>query len=482
MIVSIRRNFFMRAPRLANLLLGGVCTLSALFCSAARSEDDRSLCEGDLECLFCSALTDPEQYQNSLLKLTTQVAPGKDRWLFRSTVDFSSEFGIPAPMQPEFARLMNTFKAHGTQVAIAVQPTRGLMHRDKIRPDRAYGFDYAKSSASLRAFLAQLRAGGAIVPDVMQLVEHPPEQEYFFRRDHHWAPAGAKVTAQLVADEIRRQPFYEDLTKKYFRTEPGVVLAREGTMNMALGSICGNNFSLQFIRGEQTVPIDNDADALFGDEPDPEVILVGTSNSAAREDESKQMNFDGYLKQFLDVDLLNYALPGAGQDGSLLEYLQSENYTPEKAPKLIIWELPANYRLEDGLAYRQLIPAIKGGCNKLKKPLLQAKHVVPGLKPEQRVEILDNMGETLQDLRGFQGMLNLRFSDKNFKNFYVLVYYDNGARDKVWYRREMVVTGGQFYLELSRSPEFRDANLMSVFIEPTQSVDEPVSIEVSLCQ
>ncbi|WP_165665273.1 alginate O-acetyltransferase AlgX-related protein [Metapseudomonas otitidis] len=435
---------------------------------------------GDLECLLCPGLTDPQQYAEGNMKLMREIAPGKDRWLFRSVVDLTNDFGIPAAMEPEFARLMRTFKAQGTDVVIAIQPTRGLMHRDKVRPDRAYGFDYAKASASMRHFAGQLRAGGAIVPDVMQLVEHPPQKEYFFRRDHHWTPAGAEATARLVADEVRRHPLYAGLAKKHYQTEPGVMVPKDGTMNLALSRICGNNYGFQYVRGFQTIPVNDDADALFDDAPDPEVVLVGTSNSAAREDESKQFNFDGFLKQYLDVDILNYALPGAGQDGALLEYLQSDSYSPQKPPRLIVWELPANYRLDDPLSYRQLIPAIKGGCRA--EPLARNALQTGVLKVNQRIELLSNAGDQRRKLSDLDGFLDIRISDRNLKDFYVIVYYDNGARDKVWFRREAVVTGGHYYLELSRAEAFKGANLLSVFMEPTVDITQSTQVDVQLCR
>jgi alginate biosynthesis protein AlgX len=169
-----------------------------------------------------------------------------------------------------------------------------------------------------------------------------------------------------MAEEVRRQPFYAGLAKKQYRTEPGVMVPKDGTLNLAMSYICGNNYGFQYVRGYQTIPQAASSDALFDEAPDPEVILVGDSNAAAREDESKQFNFDGYLKQYLGVDILNYALPGVGEDGSLLEYLLSADYKAE-APKLIVWELPANYRLDSPLMYRQLVPAVQGAARRRRK-------------------------------------------------------------------------------------------------------------------
>ncbi|MDD1977078.1 alginate O-acetyltransferase AlgX-related protein [Pseudomonas tussilaginis] len=457
----------------------GLAAAGALFSvqGAAAQTPDQATCKG-LECLICPGLSNPEHYAEGRMKLMREIVPGKDRWLFRSAVDLTNDFGIPAPMRPEFARLMDTFHRQGIQVAMAIQPTRGLMHRDKLYAGKLHGFDYSRASGNLSSYLQQLRNGGAIVAPMMQLVQTPPKGEFFFRRDHHWTPVGAEATARLVAEEVRKQPFYAALEKKQYRTEPGVMVPKDGTLNLALSYICGNNYGFQYVRGFQTIPEDQGAEALFDDAPDPQVILVGDSNAAAREDESKQFNFDGYLKQYLDVDILNYALPGVGQDGSLLEYLLSENYKAKAPPKLIIWELPANYQLESELMYRQLIPAIKGGCP-VSTEVMANRLQRPALKVNERIELLSNAGEARKAVNG--GFLDIRISDKNVKDFYVIVYYDNGARDKVWFRREAVVTGGQYYLELSRAKEFAGANLLSVFMEPTKPGSAATQVETRLC-
>lgn len=434
-----------------------------------------------LECLICEAVADPNQYQGRGMKLMRFIAPGKDHWLFRSSVDLVNDFGIPSAMEPEFARLMRAFASNGTHVAIALQPTRGLMHHDKVIPEYAYGFDYAKASASLKAFRQQLIANGAIVPDAMQMVENPPEGDYFFRRDSHWTPAGAQATAKLMATEIKRQPFYSDLPKKAYVTEPGVTIPKYGVLDMALGQVCSNVYGNQFVKNYRTVPASEDASGLFEEVADPDVILVGTSNSAAREDETRQYNFDGYLKEYLDLDILNYALPGSGQDGALLEYLLSSNYSVDAPPKLIIWELPANYTLDTPYLYRQLVPAVNDGCARA-EPLMSNKLERPSLAVNDRIELLSNAGQDRQSLKDLDAFLDLKISDQSVKDFYLITYYDNGARDKVMLRRPASVTGGQYYLELSKAPEFKGANLLSVFLEPTVATETATTLEARLCR
>lgn len=439
-----------------------------------------------VECLYCPALLDPASYAEGTMKSLHMVVPGKGSWLFRSEYDLTNRFGMPAAFEPELARLVQALDERGIALVIAVQPTRGLMHQDRVRPDHQYGFDPELARNNLGSFLRQLESAGALVPDVLALVDSPPEEEYFFRRDHHWTPAGAKATARLVADSIRAHPVYPGLTRKAFATEAGVIIPKDGTMNAALRHLCGNNLGNQYVQSYETIPIADDASALFGDQTPPEVVIVGTSNSADRDDQRKSYNFAGFLREYLQVDILNYAMQGSGQDGSLLQYLQSTDYDPEHPPKMIVWELPANYSLDDPLMYRQLLPALQGQCTAETRVMhrqssLEAHPEMPEGADRTRVEILNNSGAERADLRGYQGYLDLRFSNLNLKDFYIITYYDNGSRDKVWVRRPNIVDGGQYYLSMSRAPLHSSANLVSIFVEPTEPTDQPTAVEASLC-
>lgn len=461
--------------------------LSFLATAQANAEDKTTAEPCGTECLYCSALFDPASYAEGTMKSLHMVVPGTGSWLFRSDYDLSNQFGVPAQFQPDLKALVSVLASRGITLAFVVQPTRGLMHRDRVRADHQYGFDAAVARRNFEGFLRQLSAAGALVPDVSSLVNSPPQEEYFFRRDHHWTPAGARATARVAADSIRTHPIYQGLTRKAFATAPSIIIPKDGTMNTALRYLCGNNFGNQYVQSYETVPVADDASALFGEQAPTEVVIVGTSNSADRDDQRKSYNFAGFMREYLEVDILNYGLQGAGQDGSFIQYLHSADYNPEQPPKLIVWELPANYMLDDPLMYRQLIPALQGRC-KADNTLIQHKSVLPAQieLPEEakraRLEVLNNSGENRAQLNGFSGYVDLRISDKDLKEFYIITYYDNGSRDKVWVRRPNIVDGGQYFLSLSRDEQYTSANLLSVFVEPTEPTSEPASIEAFLCQ
>lgn len=476
-----------RSLEILERLAAAMLSAALLFCSelaiagdAANQAASRDPCTS-LDCLLCPALADDAPYAEGVMKAMKHIVPGKDHWLFRSEFDLSNEFGIPEEMVPEFRRLIAAFHGIGIQVAMVVQPTRGLMHADKVIEDYRSGFDPTLAGKNFRHFLKQLRQAGAIVPDMARLLDAPLEKEYFFRRDHHWTPFGSRMTADIVVETLLADPVYESLPEKAFITEEITKLPKDGTMNRALREVCGNNYGFQYAQGYQTIPADKGADALFGDVGDPEIVLIGTSNSANRDEIFKNYNFDGFLKAGLSADILNYALPGAGQEGSLLGYLLSEDYDPETPPKLIIWEHPVSWRLEDPLMYRQLMPALAGGCSK-RRALVEAQSgILTAGDAGQRLELFANAGRTQKDLSQQKAFMELDFGDQPIGDFYVITYYDNGARDKVWFRRSSAVASGKYLLELSRDASVRGANLLSVFIEPSDPVDTETNVEFQLC-
>ena len=436
-------------------------------------------CEGE-DCLLCDGLASEEHYQEGIMKAMRFIAPGNDTWLFRSDFDLSNSFGIAQEFEPDLKRFISQLKRRGTELVVIVQPTRGLMNPHRVRDEYRYDFDFEIARQSLQGYLNQLLEAVAHVPNAMSLIDGEMEEDYFFRRDHHWTPYGSKVTAQLVADYIKQMPVYQDLDSKEYVTEPSTYIPKDGTMNRALRHICGNNHGSQYVKGYQTVPVSSDEDALFGDVADPEVVLVGTSNSAERDDDYKNYNFSGFLKEYLELDILNYAMPGAGDIGSLIQYFQSEDYDIDNPPKLIIWELPASYPLSEEKIYRQLVPAVDGGCD-FNQQILEKNHQLTAMEPAQRIEILSNTGRSRKRIDSSQGYIQLDFSDKNIKDFYVITYYDNGVRDKIWFRRANIVDGGRYFLELSKDEKFQDANLMSVFLEPSEPIKGSSTLKARLC-
>lgn len=433
-----------------------------------------------LSCMYCEKLDEESSYSEGIMKSMKNIVIGRNNWLFRSDVDLSTDFGIPNNFKSEFNRLVSELNKKGIELVVMLQPTRGLIHRDQVAEKSHYSDVLALKN--FIAFERQLIASGSVVPEMHFLLEGEKlDRDYFFRRDHHWTPFGARISAKIVADKIKSIPLYKSLKIKKFSTEQGVLIPKDGTMNRALMRLCGNNFGSQYVQGFSTYSEDTSEDALFGDEVTPEIVLVGTSNSAQRDDDRKNYNFDGFLKDFLQVDVLNQSLPGGGQDGSFIQYLLNE-YDMNNPPKVILWELPVSYALDDSLMYRQLIPAIKGGCNAASKDVTVSNSFeLSEFKVKQRYELFKGKDLVQHNIRPNKYALELSLSDTSLKDFYVITYFENGERDKVWFRRYDIVDGGKYLLEMTKIPEHRENKITSIFIEPTEPSKAGTNVEATLC-
>ncbi len=428
----------------------------------------------------CAALSDPATYAEGTMTSMRQIIPGAPFWFFRSEIDLQTAFPMDKPAQTAFAQLVDRLAERGVRLVVMLQPTRGLMHSDELISPWKERYSLAAAQQSFLQKAQTLRSLGAIVPDMAPVLTGDHEQEYFFRRDHHWTPYGADVSARQVAEAMLADTALADLPEVAFETRPDILLRKMGTLNVAVGMVCGNTYSYQWVRGSVTAPAEetDSADALFGDVAAPAIALVGTSNSDNREDRYKNYNFHGFLQQYLSRDVVNFAMTGGGATGSMEDLLLSDAYQ-EGQFRYLIWELPVSYALEEQEVWRQLLPAAAGGCDN--RALLASDSVtIPVSEMDERAQVLANGGQQRSLTAGRRHLLlDMNFSDSALKDFYVLAYYDDGQREKIRIRRPARLDNGRFMLRLD--PPGRNSNLLSVLLEFEQPVKAVAEVEASLC-
>ncbi|MCH1275336.1 alginate O-acetyltransferase AlgX-related protein, partial [Pseudomonas aeruginosa] len=75
----------------------------------------------------------------------------------------------------------------------------------------------------------------------------------------------------------------------------------------AAAQLCGNSYATQYVVRFETEPVGaSDSGDLFGDGGNPQVALVGTSNSGPA------YNFAGFLGEFSGADILHNAVSRGG--------------------------------------------------------------------------------------------------------------------------------------------------------------------------
>ena len=427
-------------------------------------------------CAICPQAENPAAYEDGFLKAFKFLKEANNGWLFRTEMDLKTQFGPSPERYAELKRFNDTLKAKGVQLVLVYLPTRGLMHGDKLTVTQKNNFPLQQAREQYKNTLRLLRNTGIIVPD-LSLMFAKDHDNFFFKRDHHWTPYGARLTAEIVAEEIKKQRVYASIPPMEFQTQVSGVLRRIGTHQTAYKKICGYDPGDQVVDAFTTESSGTEAD-LFG-ESITEVTLVGTSYSKG----AMEYNFAGFLKQNLSVDIDNLAIAGARYDGALLQYLPTEDFQ-KKPPKILIWEVPGLFTLDDELFYRQVNPLVTNGCTGKNVLLEKSTQLTQSLSGENTpTEILFNGGGKLLKLNGNNHVIDLQFSDPTVKEIEATVWYINGRKELIRTKvANRVNNKGRFVFELKRDGEWKNMNFLSLDLARLTSYSKDLKVKATLCE
>ena len=427
-------------------------------------------------CDLCPAAADASSYNTSYLEIFEILEQGKDGWLYRSNKDFMEAFDPGEEGYDGLKAITRDLLSLGVRLVLVKPPTRGLTHPENIEGNTSFNWDKARSN--YLAMHERFRSIGIITPDMSDLLPYKNEGEFFFRRDHHWTPFGARETAMRAAEAIRKLPEYHLIDPVTFRTITDGLIEKDGTLQRAASRICGFDYPNQYVPrfGAEQVMTEADTDdaALFGDESFPEIVLVGTSNSKGETD----YNFAGFLRDALDRDVLNEAMAGGSYDGALMQYLLSEEFR-SNPPRILVWEVPAYERLTNSRFYRQVKPMVTNGCLTREVQLEETKQLNPG-----RNELMFNGGGEIAPLKSGQLILDLQFDNPSVKSADLTIWYLSGKREKIQLKiPRRANSNGRFMVELNNDETYFDQTYLGtdITISGKDPGATPTAVKAMLC-
>jgi alginate biosynthesis protein AlgX len=419
-------------------------------------------------CDLCPQASNRALYTTRFLQSFTTLLQGRDGWLFRSEDDLRTNFGPDAEGYALLKRFHAALKARGVQLVMVYQPTRGLMHADKLPASwrKQYNEDAARSGYV--QVLERFRALGITVPKLEGLVQEPGSGEYFFRGDHHWTPDGSRRTALLTAEAIRGMKAFAGIPTRKFTTERTGIWSKRGTMQKAATQLCGFGYPDQYV--PRFVTAAQSGGDLFADEGAPKITLVGTSNS------DDAYNFAGFLSEALGVEVLNESVAGGGHEGALLQYLPDDAFQ-KSPPKILVWELETYHNLSKPLFYRQIIPLVKNGCASRRALLSRTVALKSG-----STEALFNGGGSVQQLRSRDHLIDVRFSDPGVKQFKAVVWFTNGSKETISIEHsDYIDTHGRFVVELRSDPDWGERVFLSMDVLRPEGVKTGTTVASQVC-
>lgn len=314
---------------------------------------------------LCPALSDEKTYGEDHEDFKFMVA-GKDGWIFRTDYDLrqnKDDFDLSEWSLGAFQRLNMAFQKNGTEIVVAMIPTRGLIGHEYLLEPQASSYNVGQAAAGYGLLLSSIEKAGLIVADTRDV---NTVDGFFLKRDNHWTAVGAKYLAQKVAEAVKAHPIYAGLKKAEFSTiseKLSTPIDANDNFLEFIEEICGKAPPSEKITETFTTTRKGSSDVgadLLGQGDKPEVVLLGTSNST--EPQPSYANFVGFLREALGVDVKNDSIMGGSMRGAIGNYVLTGDYKKYN-PKLIIWELSAHYGFDQRNFFREIIPAVYGECS-----------------------------------------------------------------------------------------------------------------------
>lgn len=427
-------------------------------------------------CQLCPEAHDASRYTTRYQQNFTTLVQAKGDWLFRTREDLRTEFDTTPAGYKRLRQLHDAFKARGVELVVVYQPTRGLVNRNMLEPAEKAAFDYQKALRNYQAMLQRFSDMGYNVPDLSpltneQLAAADQGKDFYFRGDQHWTPYGAERAAKIVAETVHNMPAFEGVPRKEFETQKSGRMGKTGTLHNVAGQLCGTSYAVQYMDQFATQPKgESGGDDLFGDSGNAQITLVGTSHSG------KNYNFSGFLEQYIGADVLNVAFPGGGLEGSMIQYLGSEEFQ-KNPPKILIWEFSPLYPLNQESIWRQMLALLDNGCEG--KPAQMSANAT--LKPGKNELMVNGRNGVIKDLTNRNHQLDIRFEDTSVKTLQATLWYLNGRHEDLKIDKPTTSdTDGRFVFQLREDEDWAGQTVLAVELQGPEQGSQKV--QATLCK
>ena len=399
------------------------------------------------------------------------LARGQQGVYFDLNKDLVDTFELNAETAEGLAEVAAALSARNTRLIAVPVPSRGLALRDMLDRDdpqqRAFGVLEARTGYA--RLVTQLRSLGILVADLQDMVDNSAEaREFFFKRDAVWTPEGARSAADKVARLVRADPVYGALPKTVYRTRKVATAEHQSATSLAIQRACPQGIEPEMVTRYRTAadatPLDFAGDA--GSRKRPLLVLAGSDYSAFA-----MGNFDGFLSELTGLEVLSKSGSDQSVYASLITALTEPGFR-DAAPRYLVWEFPveANLNLLSFVAFRQILPALQGGC--------EARSA--GWRAPARTIVESGTfalpGDTSPTTR--QSVLNIATTDRSVKNLTVKIRYRSGETETIRLGG-LAAQGGSGRFITSFSPEV--AEPVSE-IEVSGLSKRGTEVELQICQ
>ncbi|NRA55791.1 MAG: hypothetical protein HRU23_16760 [Gammaproteobacteria bacterium] len=356
---------------------------------------------------MCSQLDDPATYSDSQRQDFGRLVQGPDNWLFRLD-KISPNLDIEPQALAMLSQINKLFKQRGTTLVMIPVPHRSLIYPHQIPDSMNYDFEIARQKY-LEHVNKLTKSGIHTVDFTTMLNTNIPN--LYYKRDFHWRPEGSRIAAQLVNDYVAKLPVYGQYERKKIESRYHGVYGLDSNNQRVFSKLCGTAYPKEYHKLYQVASTaENNEDKLFGADEGQNAVLLGTSFS-----ENSARNFDGFLSEFLGINIINHAVSGGGLVGSITQYVNSEEFANNPA-QLVLWEYPVRDLAANNFALA--LPKMKNASCDTNTFVESSTTLTLGSNM-----VAYNGGENYQQLKQHQVLYEFTFDNPKISEFSIKTHY-----------------------------------------------------------
>ncbi|MEL7463864.1 MAG: hypothetical protein AAFN79_07340 [Pseudomonadota bacterium] len=295
---------------------------------------------------YCDALGDRDALPSKHQKRGPFHSDAASGWIIGDD-QLRARFEMSAEASLLLSAIREEFTAQGATLAVVAAPPRPLFAPgEALAAMGLAGYDAAATAAEFQAYVKALNAVGVAAPDLLAALREGGEAVYF-KRDTHWTPTGAALSAAALADalKMRADAAAPAMTGGY---------EEKGSLSAVAEAACGARPEAETVAAPDFAKAGG-ADALLGDAAaGPALALIGTSFS----DRYKR---DAYrvadaIAHYTGAAVENASISGGGATSAMEAFIRSGRIGEFD---VVVWETPYSEPLTNLSALRQILGALK---------------------------------------------------------------------------------------------------------------------------
>ena len=301
---------------------------------------------------YCDALTSADTLPKKYAKRGPFHSDTDSGWIVGQD-QLKAKFKATDEVKMLWKHITSEFAEHGMTLSVMSAPPRPLFVPDGVLAQ--FGVDASakqKVQVAYSGYIAALNEAGIPAPDLTGLTGSEMGNGYYFKRDTHWTPRGAAISAAYLKQHVTDTSAEDTLQDIAFDQS----YEEKGSLSTVVEKVCGTRPAMETVTAA-TYAKAGSAQSLLGDvETDTKIALVGTSFSARYKRDAYQVA-DALAHSF-DASVDNFALTGGGLSGSMMAFIQS-GALRDGGYTTVVWETPYTTPMTDVHGLRQVLGALQ---------------------------------------------------------------------------------------------------------------------------